>query len=177
MSEATEQDAQFIAEYIDGWESHYGLELSDELLDEMIAAATENRAPNGEPQIAPILEQTLANYEAEGGSVEEAPNDWAEEFQAQQEQLEKRLDRGRHPDEDGSSPTLTSKEIQALADDAGSSDQPLNLVEAYDRLFPTDSANKDDRRLDTATAIFDEIQAADQDNEAAEQGDFEEAEA
>lgn len=87
----------------------------------------------------------------------EQPNDWAGEFHAQQAQLEKRLGRGQTAEEKAEGKeTLTRKEIKALANDAGTSDKPLDLIESYDRLFG--SRNKEDRRVEAMAEAFDDLQ-------------------
>jgi hypothetical protein len=99
------------------------------------------------------LEAAAINPEPEG----EQPNDWATEFQAQQIELEKRLGRGQTAEERAEGrETLTSKELKALADDAGTSDKPLDLIESYDRLFG--SRNKEDRRVEAMAEAFDDLQ-------------------
>jgi hypothetical protein len=151
---------QFVADA----EAEGTIEAEDDALEEFEAEQTneptaEQFAAMQRGDYGPELQRQA--LQAAGINTEEPegeqPNDWAGEFHAQQAQLEKRLGRGQTAEERAEGKeTLTSKEIKALANDAGTSDKPLDLIESYDRLF--ESRNKEDRRVEAMAEAFEDLQ-------------------
>lgn len=128
-------------------------EAEDEALEEFEAE------PTNEPSAVQFAAMQRGDYgpelqrqalEAVGLNAEEPEaeqrNDWAGEFLAQQEQLEKKLGR-----------ELTSPEAKALEDDAAGTDKPLDLLGRYADVVGRDSRNSDDRH-DVMVEAFEDSQ-------------------
>lgn len=148
---------QFVADA----EAEGSIEAEDEALEEFEAEQT------NEPSAVQFAAMQRGDYgpelqrqalEAVGLNAEEPEaeqrNDWAGEFLAQQEQLEKKLGR-----------ELTSPEAKALEDDAAGTDKPLDLLGRYADVVGRDVRRNSEDRHDVMVEAFEDSENEGKDDE------------